>query len=71
MTRDFSPLIKRVLAGVALLRVFMNIFIKIEIQRPKIFNFKAFGMINLDYEIRIFQKIYYSVTMTFSVKFVV
>ena len=44
---------------------------KIEIQRPNIFHFKAFGMINLHYEIRICQKIYYRVTMTVYVKSVV
>ena len=33
---------------------------KIEIQRPNIFHFKAFGMINLHYEIIICQKIYNS-----------
>ena len=50
----------------------MNILIKkIEIQRPNIFHFKAFGMINLHYEIRICQKIYNRVTMTVYVKCVV
>ena len=44
---------------------------KIEIQRPNIFPFKAFGMINLHYEIRICQKIYNRVTMTVYVKCVV
>ena len=45
----------------------MNILIKIE----SIFHFKAFGMINLQYEIRICQKIYNRVTMTVYVKCVV
>ena len=49
----------------------MNIFKKIEIQRPNIFHFKGFGMINLHYEIRICQKIYNRVTMTVYVKCVV
>ena len=40
-------------------------------QRPNIFHFKAFGMINLHYEVRICQKIYYRVTMTVYVKCVV
>ena len=40
-------------------------------QRPNIFHFKAFGIINLHYEIRIFQKIYSRVTMTVYVKCVV
>ena len=44
---------------------------KIEIQRPNIFHFKAFGMINLQYETRICQKIYNRVTMTVYVKCVV
>ena len=44
---------------------------KIEIQRPNIFHFKAFSMINLQYEIKICQKIYNRVTMTVHVKFVV
>ena len=44
---------------------------KIEIQRPNIFHFKAFSMINLQYEIKICQKIYNRVTMTVYVKFVV
>ena len=54
-----------------LLSVFMNILIKIEIQRPNIFHFKAFGMIHLHYEIRICQIIYNGVTMTVYVKCVV
>ena len=45
--------------------------IRIKIQRPNIFHFKAFGMINLHYEIRICQKIYNRVTMTVYVKGVV
>ena len=44
---------------------------KIEIQRPNIFHFKAFGLINLHYDIRICQKIYNKVTMTVYVKCVV
>ena len=36
----------------------MNIFMKIELQRPNTSHFKAFGMTNLQYEIRIPQKIY-------------
>ena len=44
---------------------------KIEMQRPKIFHFKAFGMINLHYEIIICQKIYNRVTITVYVKCVV
>ena len=35
---------------------------KIEMQRPNIFHFKALGMMNLHYEIRICQKIYNRVT---------
>ena len=54
-----------------LLSVFMNILIKIEIQRPNIFHFKAFGMMNLHNEVRICQKIYNRVTMTVYVKGVV
>ena len=43
-----------------------------EIRRPNIFHFKAFGMINLHYEIRFCQKIYNNrVTMTVYVKCVV
>ena len=42
---------------------FMNIPIKIEIERLNISRFKAFVMINLQYEIRICQIIYYKVTM--------
>ena len=49
----------------------MNILMKIEMQRPNIFNFKAFGMMNLSYEIRICQKIYIRVTMTVYIKCVV
>ena len=37
---------------------------KKKIQRHTIFHFKAFGMMNLHYEIRICQKIYNRVTMT-------
>ena len=39
--------------------------------KPNIFHFKAFGMINLHYEIKICQKIYNKVTMTVYVKCVV
>ena len=39
--------------------------------RPNIFQFKAFGMINLHCEVRIGQKIYNRVTMTIYVKCVV
>ena len=49
----------------------MIIVIKTEVQRPNIFHLKAFGMINLQYEIRICQKIYNKVTMTVYVKCVV
>ena len=49
--------------------IFMNMLI--EIQRPNIFNFKAFGMINLHYEIIICQKIYNRVIMTVYIKCVV
>ena len=49
----------------------MNIFKKIKIQRPNIFHFKAFDMMNLHYEVIIFQKIYIRVTMTVYVKGVV
>ena len=44
---------------------------KIEIQRPYLFHFKAFGMIDLHYDMRICQKIYYRFTMTVYVKFMV
>ena len=37
---------------------------KIEIQRPTLFHFKAFGMKNLQYEIRIPQKISNRATIT-------
>ena len=49
----------------------MNILIKHLIQRPNIFYFKAFGMMNLHYGVRICQKIYNRVTMTVYVKCVV
>ena len=39
----------------------MNIF---EIQRPNIYQFKAFGMANLQYEKRIPQKIYNTAIIT-------
>ena len=53
--------------------VLVNISIKeIEIQRPNMFHFKAFGMIDLHYKIRICQKkIYNRVTMTVYFKCVV
>ena len=44
---------------------------RFEMQRPNIFHFKALGMMNLHYEIRICQKIYNRVTMTVYVKCVV
>ena len=44
---------------------------KIEIQKPNILHFKAFGKINLHYDIRICQKIYNRVTMIVYVKCVV
>ena len=42
-----------------------------KIQRPNIFHFKAFGMMNLHYEVRIYQKIDNRVTITVYVKGVV
>ena len=42
--------------------------LKIKVQRCNMPHLKAFGMINLQYEIRICQKIYNRVTMTVYVK---
>ena len=53
------------------LGILMNIFKKIEIMRPNVFHFKAFGIINLHCERRIYQKIYDRITMTVYVKCVV
>ena len=40
---------------------------KIEVQRPNLSQFKVFGMMNLNYEVRICQKIYNRVTITVSI----
>ena len=47
----------------------MNILIKIELQTPTLSHFKAFGMTNLQHEIRIPQKIYRRVTMHYCARY--